>query len=78
MLTMDEYKIVDSIYPNYLEVGDLIKVKDEVFQVINLKDTDSGFDLIVLDNYDETKVVSVPDNKKVNLVLQDNLTEYEV
>ncbi len=75
---MDEYKIVDSIYPNYLEVGDLIKVKDEVFQVINLKDTDSGFDLIVLDNYDETKVVSVPDNKKVNLVLQDNLTEYEV
>jgi hypothetical protein len=78
MLTMDEYKIVDSIYPNYLEVGDLIKVKDEVFQVINLKDTDSGFDLIVLDNYDETKVISVPDNKKVNLVLQDNLTEYEV
>jgi len=77
MLTMDEYKIVDSIYPNYLEVGDLIKVKDEVFQVINLKDTDSGFDLIVLDNYDETKVISVPDNKKVNLVLQDNLTEYE-
>lgn len=75
---MDEYKIVDSVYPNYLEVGDLIKVKDEVFQVINLKDTDSGFDLIVLDNYDETKVVSVPDNKKVNLVLQDNLTEYEV
>ena len=75
---MDEYKIVDSIYPNYLEVGDLIKVKDEVFQVINLKDTDSGFDLIVLDNYDETKVISVPDNKKVNLVLQDNLTEYEV
>ncbi len=78
MLTMDEYKIVDSIYPNYLEVGDLIKVKDEVFQVINLKDTDSGFDLIVLDNYDETKVISVPDDKKVNLVLQDNLTEYEV
>jgi len=78
MLTMDEYKIVDSIYPNYLEVGDLIKVKDEVFQVINLKDTDSGFDLIVLDNYDETKVISVPDNKRVNLVLQDNLTEYEV
>ncbi len=75
---MDEYKIVDSIYPNYLEVGDLIKVKDEVFQVINLKDTDSGFDLIVLDNYDETKVISVPDDKKVNLVLQDNLTEYEV
>lgn len=78
MLTMEEYKIIDQIYPNYLEVGDLIKINNEVFQVINLLDTPTGFDVVVLDNYDETKVISVPDNKMVNLVLQDNLTEYEV
>lgn len=78
MLTMEEYKIVDRVYPNYLELGDLIKIKGEVFQVINLKDTPNGFDIVVLDNYDETKIVSVPDDKMVSLVLQDNLTEYEV
>lgn len=78
MLTMEEYKVVDRVYPNYLELGDLIKIKDEVFQVINLKDTPTGFDIVVLDNYDETKIVSVPDDKMVSLVLQDNLTEYEV
>ena len=78
MLTIEEYKVVDRVYPNYLELGDLIKIKDEVFQVINLKDTPTGFDIVVLDNYDETKIVSVPDDKMVSLVLQDNLTEYEV
>lgn len=78
MLTMDEYKVVDRIYPNYLEIGDLIKISNEVFQVINLLDTPTGFDIVVLDNYDETKIVSVPDDKMVSLVLQENLTEYEV
>lgn len=78
MLTMDEYKIVDRILPNYLELGDLIKVKEEVFQVVNINDTPTGWDLVVLDNYDDTKIISVPEDKLINLVLQDNLTEYEV
>lgn len=72
MLTMEEYKIVDRILPNWLEQGDLIKVKNEVFQIVNILDTPSGFDLLVLDNYDETKVISIPDGKLVNLVLQEN------
>lgn len=71
MITMEEYKVVDRILPNWLEQGDLIKVKEEVFQIVNILDTPSGFDLIVLDNYDDTKVISIPDGKYVNLVLQD-------
>jgi hypothetical protein len=69
---MDEYKIIDKILPNYLEVGDLIKVKDEVFEVINTRTTDTGWDLVVVDNYQETKVISVPDNKLVNLVMEES------
>ena len=72
MLTMDEYKIVDSILPNYLEEGDLIKVKGDIFEIINITPTHSGWDLWVLDNYDETKIVSVPDDKLVNLVLNES------
>jgi hypothetical protein len=71
MLTMDEYKVVDQILPNFLEVGDLIKVKNDVYEIINLNPTPNGWDLIVLDNYEETKTISVPDGKKVNLVLSD-------
>jgi signal peptidase I len=71
MLTMDEYQVVDQILPNYLEVGDLIKVKNDVYEVINLNPTPEGWDIIVLDNYEETKTISVPDGKKVNLVLSD-------
>ena len=69
---MEEYKVVDRILPNWLELGDLIKVKDEVFQVININDTPDGWDIVVLDNYDETKIISIPDGKYVNLVLQEN------
>ena len=72
MLTMDEYKVVDRILPNWLEQGDLIKVKEEVFQIVNILDTLTGWDLIVLDNYDDTKVISIPDGKHVNLVLQEH------
>lgn len=71
MITMDEYKIVDRILPNYLEEGDLIKVKNDVYEVLNILDTPTGWDLIVLDNYYETKTISVPDGAKVNLVLSD-------
>jgi signal peptidase I len=71
MITMEEYKVVDQILPNYLEVGDLIKVKNDVYEVINLNPTPEGWDIIVLDNYEETKTISVPDDKKVNLVLSD-------
>jgi len=71
MLTMDEYQVVDQILPNFLEVGDLIKVKNDVYEIINLNATPLGWDLIVLDNYEETKTISVPDGKKVNLVLSD-------
>jgi hypothetical protein len=71
MITMEEYKVVDQILPNFLEVGDLIKVKNDVYEVINLNPTLDGWDIIVLDNYEETKTISVPDGKKVNLVLSD-------
>jgi hypothetical protein len=75
MITMDEYKIVDRILVNYLEVGDLIKIKDEVFQVINLVDTPDGWDIIVLDNYDETKTISVADGSYLKIVM---IEEYDI
>ena len=74
MITMEEYKVIDRILVNYLEVGDLIKLKKEVFQVINLLDTSDGWDILVLDNYDETKTISVPDGSYLKIVM---LEEYE-
>lgn len=69
MLTMDEYKVIDTVLVNYLEVGDLIKLKGEVFQVINLLDTPEGWDIVVLDNYEDTKIISVPDGSYLKIVM---------
>ena len=71
MLTMSEYKVIDRVLVNHLQQGDLIKIKDEVYEVINLKDTPRGFDIIVSDNYDETKIISVPDGSYLNLTMEE-------
>lgn len=71
MLTMEEYKVIDRVLVNYLDKGDLIKVKGEVFEVINLIDTPQGWDIVVLDNYDETKIISVPDGSYINLTIEE-------
>lgn len=71
MLTMDEYKVVDRILVNYLEQGDLIKIKGEVFEVINLKDTPDGWDIVVLDNYENTKIISVKDGTYISLTIEE-------
>jgi hypothetical protein len=71
---MEEYKVIDTILVNYLEVGDLIKLKKEVFQVINLLDTPKGWDIVVLDNYEDTKTISVPDGSYLKIVM---LEEFE-
>lgn len=74
MLTMDEYKVVDRILPNFLEEGDLIKVKGDVFEITGIIPTHNGWDLFVLDNYSEPKTISVPDDKLVNLVMEEDIT----
>lgn len=71
MLTMSEYKVIDRVLVNHLQQGDLIKIKDEIYEVINLKDTPEGFDIIVSDNYDETKIISVPDGSYLNLTMEE-------
>jgi hypothetical protein len=71
MLTMEEYRVIDRVLVNYLEKGDLIKIKNEIFEVINLKDTPEGFDIVVLDNYDETKIISVPDGSHINIAMEE-------
>lgn len=71
MLTMEEYKVIDRILVNYLEQGDLIKIKGEVFEVINLKDTPDGWDIVVLDNYENTKIVSVKDGTYISITIEE-------
>ena len=71
MLTMDEYKVVDRILPNFIEGGDLIKVKGEVYEVTDTIPTHNGWDLMVIDNYDEPKIISVPVDAKISIVLNE-------
>jgi hypothetical protein len=71
MLTMDEYKVVDKVLPNYLEEGDLIKVKGDVFEITNIIPTHEGWDIFVIDNYNDPKTISVSDDARISIVLSE-------
>jgi hypothetical protein len=73
MLTMDEYTVIDRILPNWIEQGDLIRVKGEIYEVMNM-DIGSGgmFKLLTIDNYGEVKTITVPDDKFVTIVMNTN------
>lgn len=71
MLTMDEYQVVDRILPNFLEEGDLIKVKGEIFEVTNVIPTHDGWDIFVIDNYNDPKTITVPDDAKLAIVMEE-------
>jgi hypothetical protein len=68
---MDEYKVIDRVLPNFIEDGDLIKVKGEVYEVTDTIPTHNGWDLMVIDNYDEPKIISVPDDARISIVLNE-------
>jgi hypothetical protein len=72
MITMDEYKVVDSILPNFLEEGDLIKVKGEVYEITNIIPTHNGWDIFTIDNYHEPKTISVPDDARISIVVEES------
>jgi hypothetical protein len=71
MLTMDEYKVVDKVLPNFLEEGDLIKVKGDVFEITNIIPTHEGWDIFVIDNYNDPKTISVSDDARISIVLSE-------
>jgi hypothetical protein len=68
---MDEYKVVDKVLPNYLEEGDLIKVKGDVFEITNIIPTHEGWDIFVIDNYNDPKTISVSDDARISIVLSE-------
>jgi hypothetical protein len=58
MLTMD-YRLVDVLYSNQLEVNDLIGLGDEVVKILSIESTKEGFTLLVENDFAEKEVVEI-------------------
>jgi hypothetical protein len=68
MLTMD-YRLVDVLYSNQLEVNDLIGLGDEVVKILSIESTKEGFTLLVENDFAEKEVVEIFDDEQFELFI---------
>lgn len=62
-----ELRFADTLFPNQLEVGDLIKVDDYYVTIDSIHESDDGYNIVVLDDFDEPSTVFLFDDEKVEL-----------
>jgi hypothetical protein len=64
MMSM-ELVFADYLLPNQLAEGDLIKVDEQYLTVKEISETKEGFNLVLLDDFDDEVETFVSDNEKL-------------
>ena len=66
MKTMD-FKKVDTLNVDQLEIDDFISVNGEIVQVVGITPLSDGYAIMYLDNYEESDLIEVDDYSTFNL-----------
>ena len=74
MLNM-EFKKVDVLNVDQIEVDDYISIQDEIVQVTGITPLPNGYAIMFLDSYDEENLIEVDDYAtfKWYVLVEDNL-----
>lgn len=70
-ITIMDYRIVDTLNADQLEVGDLIGLADEVVEVVNIISTKEGYALTFKNEFGEQDIIEIDDNETFDLYLLD-------
>lgn len=68
MLTMD-YRIVDVLNSDQLEVGDLIGLSSDIVEIISISSLKNGFALTVENEFGERDTVEISDDEQFELYI---------
>lgn len=68
MLTMD-YRLVDVLNADQLEVGDLIGLQNEIVEVLEIAPLKNGFALTIKNDFDEKDIVEISDDEQFELFI---------
>lgn len=68
---MSDYEIIDFMLIDFIEAGDLISFAANDYLVKDISATDKGWDLVVVDRYEEEIDLFIPDNTVVGLLSED-------
>lgn len=64
---MSDYEIIDYLLLNFVEPGDIINVANQDYLVKEIEAAPEGWDLVVVDRYEEELELSLPDGIVVGL-----------
>jgi hypothetical protein len=70
MLTMD-YRLVDVLNADQLEVGDLIGLGDEIVKIIDIASEKNGFVITYENDFSEKETVEIKDEEQFELFVLD-------
>ena len=68
MLTMD-YRLVDVLNADQLEVGDLIGLQNEIVEILEIAPLKNGFVLTIKNDFDEKEIVEILDDEQFELFI---------
>ena len=64
-----DYRMVDILNSDQLEVGDLIGVGEEVVKIISIASTEDGFNLSIENEFGEREVIEILDDEQFELFI---------
>lgn len=67
MNLMSDYEIIDYLLLNFVEPGDIINIANQDYLVKEIEAAPEGWDLVVVDRYEEELELSLPDGIIVGL-----------
>jgi hypothetical protein len=62
-----QLKLADTLFPDQLMEGDIIKIDDEYFTIKEMMRNDEGFNISVLNDYEEQLDIFLFDDETVQL-----------
>jgi hypothetical protein len=69
MLAMMDYRLVDVLTADQLEVNDLIGYGDEVVEIISKAPIKNGFALVIKNDFDEKDEIEIGDDEQFELFI---------
>lgn len=70
-ITRMDYRFVDVLNSDQLEVGDLIGLGGEVVRIISIETTKDGFDLTIENEFSEKETIEILDDEQFELFVLD-------
>lgn len=68
MLTMD-YRMVDVLNADQLEIDDLIGLGEDIVKIISIAPTKDGFSLEIENEFSEREIVEIKDDEQFELYI---------